>query len=76
MKVSKSLMGRVSARIPLFAVLFALVVLGASSAMAQTAADPTTITAAATTAFEAVTVLVVAMISFFVIAKIIKRIRG
>jgi hypothetical protein len=37
--------------------------------------DPTTITAAATTAFDAVTVLVVAMVSFYIIVRIVKGIR-
>jgi len=52
---------------------FALV-LSSFSAMAA-AADPTGVTATATTAFEAVTVLVVAMVSFYIIVRIVKGIR-
>jgi hypothetical protein len=43
--------------------------------VAAAAADPTSITTTATTAFEGVTVLVVAMVSFFIIVRIVKGIR-
>lgn len=40
------------------------------------AADAASVTATATTAFEAVTVLVVAIVGFFVVKRIIKKISG
>jgi len=47
----------------------------APNALFAAAADPTDITGTATTAFEAVTVLVVAMVSFYIIVRIVKGIR-
>lgn len=46
-----------------------------ASAQTSSAADPTTLTATATTAFYAVTTLVVAMVGFYIIVRIVKGIR-
>lgn len=66
----------------LFRVVPALLCLAVASfialvneAMAQ-AADATTIITQAETAFEAVSVLVVAIVAFFIIVRIVKKVRG
>jgi len=59
-------------RLAMLALLAA--VLGSASAFAA-AADPGTVTSSATTAYEAVTTLVVAMVIFWTIIAIVKRVR-
>ena len=50
-------------------------VLAAGQRLFAAAADPDTIVTGATTTFEAVTVLVVAMVGFFIAVRIVKGIR-
>lgn len=59
-------------------VVGAVAVGAAVSAHAQSsgAADPTSITTSATTAFNAVTTLVVAVVGFYIIVKIVRGIKG
>jgi len=61
--------------------LLAVLVVGLSSALADGGytlvfADPSTITAAATTAFTAIATFMVGVLGFWVIFRLVKRIRG
>jgi len=62
--------------------LLAVLVVGVSSALADGGgytpvfADPSTITAAATTAFTAIATFMVGVLGFWVIFRLVKRIRG
>ena len=60
--------------------LLAVLVVGLSSALADgytpVFADPSTITAAATTAFTAIATFMVGVLGFWVIFRLVKRIRG
>lgn len=56
-------------------VLGSTLALALSNTVNAAAADAATITATATTAFEAVSTLVVAMVAFFIVVRIVKGIR-
>jgi hypothetical protein len=62
--------------------LLAVLVVGLSSGLAQssgytpTFADPSTITSAATTAFTAIATFMVGVLGFWVIFRLVKKIRG
>ena len=49
---------------------------GSVGAFAQTAPDASTITSTASTAFNAVGALVVTMVGFYIVVRIVKKIRG
>jgi len=71
----KNLLNKLQNRWAAFAALAFATVLGFCQSANAAAADPSTVTSSATTAYEAVTTLVVAMVIFWTIIAIVKRVR-
>ena len=74
MKTIRSIKSKSNA-VALFAALLLATVLGSTARAADPVGDATAIVTSATTVFNAVATLVVAMVGFFVIIRIVKGVR-
>ena len=74
MKTIRSIKSKSNA-VALFAALILATVLGSTARAADPVGDATAIVTSATTVFNAVATLVVAMVGFFVIIRIVKGVR-